>query len=426
MTSLDSAAVFEARALDIGLSEAELKVLHTKGWDTFGRLAFSCGFVPGGSDETPLLRLASIITECGAQQPDDSRLAIIRRLFFESYTLAAADLKNRIERTDDDLPRRLANPERFRRHSDQVQRLNGLSLTGEMEIAHALVDKVVQMYEDNQLRYLRWEEATKRDQELMGVKLDPVWKPDSHGVVREFRVSCDFLADTSTDLLLQNALRRRSLAFDQTRLISFNLFEVWSQILIEALLRSPPYGYQKVSIEQLHAADLELFKFMMSETRNGIRSNASGLWPLEAALKTGKDLPQARLHLQPLQGSAGKRTGNTQKQPNDEMAKLRKKVDALSSSGRGSSSSSSAPAGNKGEGKSKGKSRAKGKTTEGKKGMRLPLELVGLESNYKTEAICFNYNLGGCTAAKDGERCGRGWHVCMKSGCFKPHGQRNH
>ena len=39
------------------------------------------------------------------------------------------------------------------------------------------------MLEEDQLRYARWEECTKWGQELMGVKSDPVWKPDSAGVV---------------------------------------------------------------------------------------------------------------------------------------------------------------------------------------------------------------------------------------------------
>ena len=73
----------------------------------------------------------------------------------ESYTIASADLKSRIDRKDDDAPRKLAVAERASRHQDQVRRLRGLNLVGELEASHSLIDAVVQMYDDNQLRYLR-------------------------------------------------------------------------------------------------------------------------------------------------------------------------------------------------------------------------------------------------------------------------------
>ncbi len=37
------------------------------------------------------------------------------------------------------------------------------------------------------------------------------------------------------------------------------------------------------------------------------------------------------------------------------------------------------------------------------------------------EPFCYGYSLGGCDKAKDGEKCWRGWYLCMETGCGKPH-----
>ena len=180
---LDSEAVFASRALEIGLTRDEIATITRLGWSTYGKLAFASNYTPGQADERPVLELAAAIT--GRTPPPADRLPLVRRLVFESYTLAAAELRTRMERKEDDGPRKLTQAERAERHSSQAARLTGLDLTGEMEPSHTLVDAIFQMMEDNQLKYVRWEQCTKRDQELMGLKVDPTWKPDSNGVIRE-------------------------------------------------------------------------------------------------------------------------------------------------------------------------------------------------------------------------------------------------
>ena len=54
----------------------------------------------------------------------------MRRLFFESYSLAAADMQLRVERKDDSIPRKLANAERSARYEDQRRRLSGVDISG--------------------------------------------------------------------------------------------------------------------------------------------------------------------------------------------------------------------------------------------------------------------------------------------------------
>lgn len=87
----------------------------------------------------------------------------------------------------------------------------------------------------------------------MGVKVGPVWRPDSTGAVRETKVKEALTAEYDADLKLKFALQRRSLAFDQCRLVSkaYQEFEKWSCVLLEACAAPPLEGYHKASVEQL-------------------------------------------------------------------------------------------------------------------------------------------------------------------------------
>ena len=162
---LDSQADFRARAREIGFNEAELTKLDTLGYNTYGRLAFAANYVPGTTDDAPLLKLGADITD--TDPPPAKRMTLVRRLVFESYALASADVRSKVDRRDEDAPRRLAQAERASRHEEQKGRLTGLDLSGELEPSNALIDAVYQLHEDNALKYVRWEVCTKRDQEMM-------------------------------------------------------------------------------------------------------------------------------------------------------------------------------------------------------------------------------------------------------------------
>ena len=65
-----------------------------------------------------------------------------RRLFYESYALAAAELRGRLDRSEDLGRRKLRVLERSERQSDQKRRLTGLVLEGELEPSDGLMDFV--------------------------------------------------------------------------------------------------------------------------------------------------------------------------------------------------------------------------------------------------------------------------------------------
>lgn len=425
---IDSRADFSARAKEIGVSDAELRNLEALGVDSFGKLAFASNFIPGQSDETSLLRLAKDIT--GVDPVPVDRLPLIRRLVFESYTLAAADLRMRLDRKDDDQPRKLAQAERSARYAEQAKRLKGLSMTGELEPSNSLIDLVYNMAEEGNLKYVKWEECTKRDQELMGVKTDPVWKADSSGVIRESKVQEALKAEFDSDLKLRYALQRRSLAFDQSRLIDYEAFEAWTQVLMEAYTAPAMEGYQKVSIEQVHKADLELFKYMMRETRSGIKV-VGGVQPLAQALKDAIRAPEVRLYLQPLQGGIKRKPEAALEEPKknkqpatSENEKLKRHIENLQNQVKNLQSRSSS---SKGSQQTRTPQQPKGRGKTKTRLIRMPARLIGLNPvTANGEPKCFDFNLDGCTLCKPGEKCVKGWHLCMQFNCDQPHSQADH
>lgn len=428
---LDSAATFAARADEIGVLPDELTKLKTLNLATFGTLAYGCSYVPGQADDQPLIELIERI--CDLRPAPADRIPVLRRLFFESYTLANADLRSRVDRRDDEQPKKLTQAERAARHKDQQTRLTGLELVGELEPSYHLVDQVFQMVEENQLKYIRWEQCTKRDQELLGIRVDPMWKPDGAGIIREVKVQEQVKADTSTDLRLKYALQRRSLALDQARLIDYDKMERWSRIMLEACSAVPIDGYKRVSLEQLQQADLELFKYLIKNTRDGIRP-VSGASPLEPVLDRAITSAEIRLRLSPLpagpsnsSGSKRKaddqeeaRTDPAKKSDADSTAKLKRTIENLT--GQIRNLKQQRQAGPKGSGKS-----GKGKRGQPRSLVKMPSELIGQSAvTADNEPICFSFNLNGCHDARPGERCPKGWHVCTRPGCGAPHSQRSH
>ena len=177
-----------------------------------------------------------------------------------------------------------------------------------------------------------------------------------------------------------------------------------------------------MSIEQVHHADMELFKVLMKETRAGIRASG-GVAPLEVSLAKALVAPEIRLHLQPLQGSSG---SAGKRKLDDELHETTKKKDTNSSD---SDKLRRQIENLQGQLKNikKGKGKGKGKSSKSSSSVKMPAELLGQSAmNADGEPICFSFNCGGCSKAGAGLRCPKGWHVCTKWGCYQPHSQRDH
>ena len=95
--ALESEAAFQARALEVGISSADLTALKNGGINSYSRFAFCCAYQPGSGNEDVLFNyLEEILTE----RPSGASASNYRRLFFESHALALKDLQSRLERSD--------------------------------------------------------------------------------------------------------------------------------------------------------------------------------------------------------------------------------------------------------------------------------------------------------------------------------------
>ena len=89
------------------------------------------------------------------------------------------------------------------------------------------------------------------------------------------------------------------MALDQFDLIPFQVMETWSDLLLQQFLKEAPMGHKRVTLEQLHLADFELFKAMQRLTKKGVRPTSSGARPMEQAFLELRNSPEVRLYFSP-------------------------------------------------------------------------------------------------------------------------------
>ena len=183
----DSSAVFEQRALHMGLSADVLKMIVDKGYRNMAMFACSCNYSPGASTDKPFL---DMIAATLGREHNPAELSILRRLFNESYANVAADIESQVKQTDESVSRRLAPAERADRLKNQQQKLRGLAIRGQYEPADALVDKCCAAYESDRLTYVEWSLCISREYELANnVKKDADLSFNSDGTLKLARTS---------------------------------------------------------------------------------------------------------------------------------------------------------------------------------------------------------------------------------------------
>ena len=89
-------------------------------------------------------------------------------------------------------------------------------------------------------------------------------------------------ADLSSELRIKLAFQRRCLAYDQADLIDYQTQWSWIEHLFTQLARSPPDGYQAVTMKQALEADKQLWFKLAELTRNGI-NKLGRVYPLVEA-----------------------------------------------------------------------------------------------------------------------------------------------
>ena len=161
MAFADSQVEFARRVSDLGLGE-KMDSFVKNGVKCFADLAFSSDYIQHGPN-SELFTKDLVVPILGS---DSSPLRpALRRLFVESHTLAAADLKRRVDPGVQEANPRLPQVKREKRRSDLEKRLPGVFMDGENDPSHKLLDFAHKMFEENTITYLAWQHLTKRSAE---------------------------------------------------------------------------------------------------------------------------------------------------------------------------------------------------------------------------------------------------------------------
>ena len=201
----------------------------------------------------------------------------------------------------------------------------------------------------------------------------------------------------ASEVKIQSALTRRSLAFDQVGLASFIVQEEWHAKIFQCLQREPPNGYRYVTLQQVLAADKQLWTLVSQDTRNTLQIVAGEPAPLDSAIQKFANEPQMTACLTNLPA------------PHH-------------------TASSSGSHGPQQEKKSKPQSQATAKTSPSAKGGgkntdRIAYLLKNMPPNCVSKSdtgkfFCLRYQVSKCRYQKK-KQCNNGLHQCYYKGCHK-------
>ena len=160
------------------------------------------------------------------------------------------------------------------------------------------------IYESNRLSYVEWDKLTSKEQEMLSTaKKETVLSIDAHGKLKTEKPE-DARADTSTELLLQQALQRRGIAMEMANLLDFNVHGKWVERLLSARLDAVPATHVVPSFGQLQLADRKLFQMLAEQSRSGLQATPKGR-PLDLIFEAAWLSPEVSHILQPMPRPAG-------------------------------------------------------------------------------------------------------------------------
>lgn len=272
---IDSEAVFTARLRALGLDGIQGE-FDRIGWKTMSTFAFASSWTPGVGDDTAF-RTKVVVPLLGGEDHVD--VPKLRKLYFECYTMVAADLKGRLESGPEDSTklRKLPVAERKARWETVKAKYAHMNFKSEaMEPAYAVVDKCHTMQVDGDVKYIPPHEVPTRDQELQSVKTEELIKRDASGHLRAQDQSKLPEADTRTDLRMRQAYARRGLAMEVADLMTFTVHEKLVEKLFMEYQRDPPPGYPQVSLRQVAEADRRAWKMVAEKSNGDLGRDAAG------------------------------------------------------------------------------------------------------------------------------------------------------
>ncbi|CAE7369217.1 unnamed protein product [Symbiodinium sp. CCMP2592] len=415
-SSVDSAPFFVQRADEISLAKRVVDALKGKGVSTLAQLAFCVG-QPGqvlSQTEFDTWSEALLVGITVGEK------ASLRRLILEAQTMLVASLKDLAEPAEHASPKKVGVAERNARMDQLRTQLAGVSLTGQLEPSHALLDMAVQQWESRCLKYIGPEKCHSREDEVQNVKPLTTSLSLEGGKLKVTEAAGMDDRDIEGSLQVLNALRRRGVAYAFARLISWERHEAYVSSLFRYLTKPAQPGYRKVSLRQILRADKLAFS-KLSEAGEDIRADASGILPLDSAIGAilhDYDLIVALLPMGDLDGKGKNANGRVGRPgPYGDAAPWKGK----NGKGKGGWTSKGS---DYWTGKGKNTWQAKGKSPKGKgsgagKPEWLPegLRFQGASAwNHKGNKVCYGFNLGTCSDAN----CQKGDHTCCIFKCADP------
>ena len=414
MASLtESEAVFTARLKALGIESLQL-LFNGKGWKTMSTFAFASSWTPGVGGDTAF-RQKVLMPLLGSEDHID--VTKIRKLYFECYTLVAAELRSKLDSGAEDSSkvRKLPVAERKSRWEAVKAKYPHMNFSAvAMEPAHSVVDKCHTMKLDGDVKYIPPHEVPTRDQELQTVKTEELIKRDASGHLRAHDEARAPDADTRTDLRMRQAYVRRGLAMEIADLMSFTAHEKLVEKLFTEYQREPPPGYAGTTLRQMAEADRRAWKMIAEKSSGDLGRDANGDRIVDKLMEEVLKDPHFLTLLLPLPGgrnaAASSAVEEVPQQPGAGKRKLLKENQKLKE--QLAQMKEADPVKRK---------KAEGTPTQPqakKMPVKMPKELWGLAPMKKGKRICFGFNMGKCDyPCQDGE-CEKGLHVCMK--CWKP------
>ena len=380
------------RASEVRLSDASIEALRRHGFKTLGQLAYTVG-QPG-----QLIPEAEFTEWCRNHVPAASAadLASLKRLLFEAQTLALTQLRAQVTEPDS-ASKRVPEAERERRLRQLRSALSGLNVEGPLEPGRKLLDECAHQEALGQLKYLSPDrclhEVTHAKATSRQVEID-----QSRLVIKEAQDELSMPA--SSALQVQEALRRRGLAYTFAQAVNWSAYDKHITRLFAHMHRDPPPNYNRISVSQLVEADRLVFSRLI-EPNIKPKQNPDGSRPLDSALHDALESYEVSFALmhQPSKGS------NNPRRPWKRLKTGQQHPEATAS--------------HQEQRKGKGKGR-KGKAAPWISIPKFIRDRGGVAVTPGGEPICFTYSIHGkCNTAG----CTRK-HVCAK--CFGDHALLNH
>ena len=305
---IDSKVTFQARLVELELGELSQKLTDLN-WDTYAKLAFAVpSSAPGVVDEDVFKRqVLEKLFSIPEGQDMPAQATVVRRLWYESHVLFVGSMRQKLERSEDDAPKRMPHAEREERKDRLRTKLApGLVMEKALEPADYLIDKFFNMADQNRAEWVPWEHCPPRSKELGAGPGKKKWLPDGSGVVRERTLRKEPTASVTTAMDMCLALQRRGLAAEIAGVLSYEKHELLRNRLMCAISdEEVDARYERVSIEQACKADRRAWELLSRACSKGIKP-VGGALPLDTAMEKVLEGYEFTATLLPLPAKEGK------------------------------------------------------------------------------------------------------------------------